>query len=229
MDLRTLAAKLGQTTPQQEQPAPVNQLDKLARLIAAQEAEKKLYSLSELLQTAIDTGATPFAMLQTMAGFLYGAGSPQAAAIEAAIKAAETRPAALEMELATLRAQRAALKRKHKQQADALAATAAQLEELAQQEKEVNQRIKAAAAFDDGLSETLIFYKQQQLKPTADAIESAAFLLQKHKGSPAAVAMLRGILLFLQAQHIAGRMQYTLPQLEQLATLLQEVAQPAAN
>lgn len=224
MNLKEYAAQHTQAAPQ-AQAVQDNTLDTIARLTQAEAAEKRLSLLSEQVQAAIDTGTKPAAILQQLTGALFGADSPQAAAIAAAIKATEEKPAALELQLAAVRAQKTALNRKHKQQADALAATAAELDALTARERELTQRSAAAAGFDEGLADVLTLYKVQQLEATPGALDDAERLYQKYKGRPAAMAVLHSCLLFLQREQTAGRVQFQLPQLEQFARLLQQTAE----
>lgn len=221
MTLKEYAAQNKQDTQEVEQE---NTLDAVARQLQAAEAEKKMLSLSEQLQNGLDNHVQPALILQQLTGAIFGTDSPQAVAMAAAIKATEERPVALEMRLACIRAQRAVLKRKHKQQADALATTEKELDTLAEEERLATQRSTAAAGFDECLADALTFYKVQQLEVQPGALDDLEIILDRCAGSAAAVPVLHSCLLYFQRENAAGRVQFDLSQLEQLARLLQRTA-----
>ena len=113
MNLEQLAAQTTQA-PQGAQNAPQTQEAEPVDVLAARLDADRLYSLMAQAQEAIEEKAPPADLAQMMTGALFGADSPQAAAV-AAIIDADKHPGGHEMALATIRYQRQLLRQQIKQ------------------------------------------------------------------------------------------------------------------
>lgn len=186
MNLEQYAAQQAQA-PQGAQSAPQTQepLDVLAAKLDAE----KLYSLMAEAQAAIDDGMAPAAMLERMTGALFGADSPQAAAVAQAIDA-DRHPGGHELAIADLRQQRHLLRQQAKQLEAQAKAITGELEKLDAAERELTQDKAKAAALDRALLDVLTFTKA----PQGDLLQQMAALYDRHHGNPAAMGLLYGVM-----------------------------------
>ena len=186
MNLEQYAAQNAQA-PQGTQNAPQTQepLD----VLAAQLDAERLYSLMAEAQEAIDTEASPAAMLERITGALFGADSPQAAAVAQAIDA-DRHPGGHELAIADLRQQRALLRQQAKQLEAQAKAITGELEKLDAAERELTQDKGQAAALDRALLDVLTFTKA----PQGDLLQQMAELYNRHHGNPAAMGLLYGVM-----------------------------------
>ena len=186
MNLEQYAAQQAQA-PQGAQNAPQTQepLDVLAAKLDAE----RLYSLMAEAQAAIDDGMAPAAMLERITGALFGADSPQAAAVAEAIDA-DRHPGGHEMALATISAQRKLLRQLLKQLEAQTKAITGELEKLDAAERELMADKGQAAALDRAMLDVLTFTKA----PQGDLLQQMAALYDRHHGNPAAMGLLYGVI-----------------------------------
>ena len=186
MNLEQYAAQQAQA-PQGAQSAPQAQepLDVLAARLDAE----RLYSLMAEAQEAIDGETSPAAMLERITGALFGADSPQAAAVAQAIDA-DRHPGGHELSIADLRQQRALLRQQHKQLEAQAQAITGELEKLDAAERALTGDKAKAAALDRALLDVLTFTKA----PQGDLLQQMAALYDRHHGSPAAMGLLYGVM-----------------------------------
>lgn len=187
MNLEQYAAQQTQA-PQGAQNAPQTQepLDVLAARLDAD----RLYSLMAQAQEAIDGGASPAALLETMTGALWGTSSPQAAAVAAAIDA-DRHPGGHEMAIAAIRQQRKLLRQQLKQLDQQAKAITGELEKLDAAERELMADKGQAAALDRALLDVLALAKGTA---EGDPLQQMAALYDRHHGNPAAMGLLYGVM-----------------------------------
>ena len=186
MNLEQYAAQQAQA-PQGAQSAPQTQepLDVLAAKLDAE----RLYSLMAEAQAAIDDGMAPAAMLERITGALFGADSPQAAAVAEAIDA-DRHPGGHELAIADLRQQRHLLRQQAKQLEQQAKAITGELEKLDAAERELMADKGQAAALDRAMLDVLTFTKA----PQGDLLQQMAALYDRHHGNPAAMGLLYGVI-----------------------------------
>ena len=186
MNLEQYAAQQAQA-PQGAQNAPQTQepLDVLAAKLDAE----RLYSLMAEAQAAIDDGMAPAAMLERITGALFGADSPQAAAVAQAIDA-DRHPGGHELAIADLRQQRHLLRQQAKQLEQQAKAITGELEKLDAAERELMADKGQAAALDRAMLDVLTFTKA----PQGDLLQQMAALYDRHHGNPAAMGLLYGVI-----------------------------------
>lgn len=186
MNLEQFAAQQAQA-PQGAQNAPQTQepLDVLAAKLDAE----RLYSLMAEAQAAIDDGMAPAAMLERITGALFGADSPQAAAVAEAIDA-DRHPGGHELAIADLRQQRHLLRQQAKQLEQQAKAITGELEKLDAAERELMADKGQAAALDRAMLDVLTFTKA----PQGDLLQQMAALYDRHHGNPAAMGLLYGVI-----------------------------------
>lgn len=190
-----------QNTPQTQEP-----LDVLAARLDA----GRLYSLQATAQAAIDDGMAPAAMLERITGALFGADSPQAAAVAEAIDA-DRHPGGHELAIADLRQQRALLRQAAKQLEQQARAITGELEKLDAAERDLTGDKAKAAALDRALLDVLTFRKQLA-HPQGDLLQALGTLYDQHRDNPAAMGLLYGTITDL------NRQQYS----EQVLDLIQQ-------
>lgn len=187
MNLEQYAAQQAQA-PQGAQSAPQTQepLDVLAAKLDAE----RLYSLMAEAQAAIDDGMAPAAMLERITGALFGADSPQAAAVAEAIDA-DRHPGGHELAIADLRQQRHLLRQQAKQLEQQAKAITGELEKLDAAERELMADKGQAAALDRALLDVLALAKGTA---EGDPLQQMAALYDRHHGNPAAMGLLYGVI-----------------------------------
>lgn len=187
MNLEEYAAQQAQA-PQGAQNAPQTQepLDVLAARLDAD----RLYSLMAQAQEAIDGGASPAALLETMTGALWGTSSPQAAAVAAAIDA-DRHPGGHEMAIAAIQQQRKLLRQQLKQLEGQAKAITGELEKLDAAERELMADKGQAAALDRALLDVLALAKGTA---EGDPLQQMTELYNRHHGNPAAMGLLYGVM-----------------------------------
>ena len=186
MNLEQYAAQQAQA-PQGAQNAPQTQepLDVLAAKLDAE----RLYSLMAEAQAAIDDGMAPAAMLERITGALFGADSPQAAAVAEAIDA-DRHPGGHELAIADLRQQRHLLRQQAKHLEQQAKDRTGELEKLDAAERELMADKGQAAALDRAMLDVLTFTKA----PQGDLLQQMAALYDRHHGNPAAMGLLYGVI-----------------------------------
>jgi len=122
MNLEQYAAQHAQE-PQQK---PQAQETLTVEQVAAKLDSEKLSSLRARMQEAIEDKTAPAAMLEEITGAMFGASSPQAAAV-AAIIDADRHPGGHELAIANIRQRRKLMKQQAKQLEEQLKAMADEL------------------------------------------------------------------------------------------------------
>ena len=173
-------AQRAQNTLQAQEPLDV---------IAARIDADRLHSLMVEAQEAIDTETIPAAMLERITGALFGADSPQAAAVARAIDA-DRHPGGHELAIADLRQQRHILRQQAKQLEARAKEITGELEKLDAAERDIMRAEGQAAALDRALLDVLTFTKA----PQGDLLEQMAALYERHSGIPAAMGLLYGVM-----------------------------------
>lgn len=201
MNLEQYAAQHAQEQqqePQTQEPLTVAQ-------VAAKLDAEKLSSLMAQMQEAIEERTAPAAMLEAITGALFGASSPQAAAV-AGIIDADRHPGGHEMAIAGIRQRRRLLRQQARQLEEQAKAIADELARLDESERALTREQAEAAALDSALIETLTFCKS--LDPQQpDLMRQIETLYNRHNGNPAAMGLLYGCIAELtRQQYSAGRL-----------------------
>ena len=189
MNLEQYAAQQAQA-PQGAQSAPQTQepLDVLAARLDAD----RLYSLQATAQAAIDDGMAPAAMLERITGALFGADSPQAAAVAQAIDA-DRHPGGRELAAAIYAQQRALLRQQLKQLEKQAKALTEEIEALNAAEAAALRTEGTGEALNRALLDVMTFVTQlDRENPPADTLPELTALYDRHHGNPAAMGLLYG-------------------------------------
>lgn len=195
MNLEQLAAQQARAS-QAPQNAPQTQEAEPVDVLAARLDADRLYSLMVQTQEAIEDKARPADLAQMMTGALFGADSPQAAAVEAIIDA-DKHPGGHEMALATIRAQRQLLRQQIKQLEQRAKDITGELEKLDEADRATQHERMAAQDIDRALLDVLTLYKLKGRDPQPDILQEAAAILDKHRRDPAAMGLLYGFMVEL--------------------------------
>lgn len=179
----------------------------------------RFISLKEQAEAAIYSETEPEKILILLVCSMFGNESPQAAAAEKLIDAAQ-HPGGHEIAIAALRQRKRLLKQQQRRYEEQIKDLSAEIEAANKAERELFAAQGEAETLNNGLIEVSTFCKALPgTDPAPEMITTAEKLFEKYKGNPAAVGLLYGSLADLARKTYTTAGRFDLVQLQQLADL----------